>query len=51
MLKDLFAYTVQEILEAELDDHLGYSRIIRIKKLKTVEMDIEAKKSYLILEK
>lgn len=26
MLKDLFADTVQEMLEAELDDHLGYSR-------------------------
>ena len=26
MLKDLFAETVQEILEAELDEHLGYDR-------------------------
>ncbi|MCR8744163.1 IS256 family transposase [Romboutsia lituseburensis] len=26
MLKDLFAGTIQEMLEAELDDHLGYDR-------------------------
>ena len=26
MLKDLFSDTIQEMLEAELDDHLGYSR-------------------------
>ncbi|WP_040289097.1 transposase, partial [Alicyclobacillus hesperidum] len=26
MLKDLFASTVQEMLEAELDTHLGYSK-------------------------
>ena len=26
MLKDLFAETIQEMLEAELDEHLGYDR-------------------------
>ncbi|EQK47247.1 transposase, Mutator family protein [[Clostridium] bifermentans ATCC 19299] len=26
MLKDLFASTIQEMLEAELEDHLGYER-------------------------
>lgn len=26
MLKDLFSETIQEMLEAELDDHLGYER-------------------------
>ncbi|MEG0844594.1 MAG: transposase [Romboutsia sp.] len=26
MLKDLFASTIQEMLEAELDEHLGYNR-------------------------
>ncbi|RRQ30037.1 transposase, partial [Clostridioides difficile] len=26
MLKDLFASTIHQMLEAELDDHLGYDR-------------------------
>ncbi|HFL2422939.1 TPA: transposase [Clostridioides difficile] len=26
MLKDLFASTIHQMLEAELDDHLGYGR-------------------------
>ncbi len=52
MLKNLFTDTIKEMLEAELDAHLGYSRyVIIVRKLKTVEMDMEAKKSYLISEK
>lgn len=35
MLKDLFAGTIQEMLEAELDDHLGYDRYDNKNKLTT----------------
>ena len=52
MLKDLFAETIQEMLEAELDEHLGYDdMIIRIKILQTQEMDIGIRKFDLILER
>ena len=52
MLKDLFAETIQEMLEAELDEHLGYDRYdIQIKILQIQEMDIGIRKFDLILEK
>ena len=46
MLKDLFAETIQEMLEAELDEHLGYDRLIfKIKILQIQEMDIGVRNS------
>ena len=52
MLKDLFAETIQEMLEAELDEHLGYDRYdIQNKILQIQEMDIGVRKFDLILEK
>ena len=52
MLKDLFAETIQEMLEAELDEHLDMTDMIfKIKILQIQEMDIGVRKFDLILEK
>ncbi|MCC0637732.1 MULTISPECIES: transposase [unclassified Clostridioides] len=52
MLKDLFASTIHQMLEAELDEHLGYDRYDnKNKNTKTLEMDIEIKMLNQILEK
>ena len=52
LLKDLFAETIQEMLEAELDENLGLTDMIfKIKILQIQEMDIGVRKFDLILEK
>lgn len=51
MLKDLFASTIHQMLEAELNDYLGYDKDNKNKILKALEMDIEIKVLNQILEK
>ncbi len=44
MLKDLFASTIHQMLEAELDKHLDYDRYDNKNKiLKTLEMDMNSR--------
>lgn len=43
-LKDLLDETLQDLLEAEINEHLGYDNILGIKTLKTAETVIRVKK-------
>ena len=43
-LKDLLDETLQDLLEAEINEHLGYDNILGNKTLKTAETVIRVKK-------